>query len=140
MATKKKASTKKGTRGPSKSYKDVAMAFLTHEDDQKGLEAVQKLGAHPRTIRKAIVELNNIGKNGDVLAALVPAARQGPRAPVSGDGRDYKAQKVGTSGTFLRLPLDPLGVKKGAVLHVEFADDKIIVTKKAEKAGLRAVG
>ena len=134
MAAKKKTSGKRGPRGPSKSYKDVCMAFLAYDDDNASLEAVKKLQAHPRTIRKAIVELNNLGKNGDILTSLVPAARQGPRAPLAGEGRDYKAQKVGQSGTFLRLPLDPLNVKKGQALHVEFVDDKkIVVTKNDEE-------
>ena len=135
MAPKKKATGKRGPRGPSISFKDVAMAFLSYDDEEKSVEAVSKLNAHPRTIRKAITHLNNLGKNGDLLASFVPAARQGPRAPVPGDERDYKAQKVGNSGTFLRLPLDPLGVKKGAELHVTFYDDKIVVTKSAEGEG-----
>lgn len=50
------------------------------------------------------------------------------RAPAKvGDTRPYKAQKLKVGSTFIRLPLDFLGTKKGAEVYVTFKDENTIV-------------
>ena len=49
------------------------------------------------------------------------------RAPAKiGDTRPYKAQKLKTGNTFIRLPLDFLGTKKGIEVYVTFKDENTI--------------
>ena len=49
--------------------------------------------------------------------------------PNIGEERKYRAQQIKTGGAFLRLPLTPLGVKKGGSVRVRFESDRIVVVK-----------
>ncbi len=146
MATKKAAAKASKVRAKTVSFKDVSIAFMTYGTPAEGLEAVKALNARPPTIKKAIEELKKIGKDGSVLAGLIPPPGTGPRAPGPGESRTFKAQQVGKNGPFIRLPLQALGAKKGTDMrasydkdgkgvHVRFAD----AGEKPAKTRLRAV-
>lgn len=54
-----------------------------------------------------------------------PGSR-GRTPPAAGDSRPYKAQCAPDDGTiFARIPLGPLGVKKGGIIQVDFTKDSI---------------
>lgn len=146
MATKKAKKAPTGVRAKTVSFKDVSIAFMTFTNEAEGCEAVKKLNARPPTIKKAIEELKKIGKDGSALAALIPPPGTGPRAPLAGEARPFKAQQVGKNGPFIRLPLQALKAKKGDRLmatydkdgkgvHVRLAD----ADEKATRTKLRAV-
>ena len=64
--------------------------------------------------------------------SVAPADRgRGRVAAKIGDERDYKAQKIGGNEAFIRLPLGVLEVKKGQLITVRFAADRLTACKKA---------
>ena len=126
MATKKKKRT-------LVSYKDVQLEYLLH-----GVPAVEKLwkagNVSKSTVRRAVKKLQesneDVGKLERWVAENIGPIGRGRSAPQPGETRTYKAQQLaGGGGPFLRLPLDSLGVARGAVVRAEFTEDKIIVSK-----------
>ena len=73
------------------------------------------------------------GRNVETLQKYVDerygSSGRGRAMPNVGEERKYKAQQIGDGGTFLRLPLTPIGVKKGGVVKVRFESDRVVVTK-----------
>ena len=73
------------------------------------------------------------GRNVETLEAYVNerygSSGRGRAMPNLGEERKYKAQQIGDGGTFLRLPLTPIGIKKGGVVKVRFESDRVVVTK-----------
>ena len=55
---------------------------------------------------------------------------RGRAAPLIGSKGVYKAQRINTGGSFLRLPLNSLQIEKGQFVSVLFEKDQIIVQKK----------
>ena len=161
-ATAKKSSTKKASKktSPKKvapvedkkkiTYSDVIIEFLA-----EGLNAVQRYikanSVTPAVVRRASDELMGTHpEKGELFAAWVrqdyPTGR-GKTAPQLGEVREFKAQQVDTKdkktkkvikeGTpFSRIPLEPIGVKRGQHIMVEFTagdgklPDRIVIYKK----------
>ena len=128
MASKKKAAEKRTLV----SFKDVQIAYLLD-----GISGVDKL-VHGRKsagplLRRALKELKAQGRNTDALDAYVNdkhgVGGRGRAMPGVGEERLYKAQQIKTGGAFLRLPLAPLGVKKGGDVRVRFENDRIVISK-----------
>jgi hypothetical protein len=114
------------------SFKDVQIAYLLD-----GISGVEKLVANRKSagtvIRRALRELKQQGRGVDALEAHVSerygSGGRGRSMPGVGEERKYKAQQIKTGGAFLRLPLTPLGVKKGGNVRVRFEADRVVVTK-----------
>ena len=114
------------------SYKDLQIAYLSH-----GVNAVEQLLAEGTTtkaaVRRALQAFQDAGSPVATLAEFVKThlgqARRGRAAPLVGAERSYRAQKLSSGSTFLRLPLEALGVTKGGVVTVRFERDRIIVSK-----------
>ncbi len=127
MASKKAAQKRQVV-----SFKDVQIAFLLD-----GISGVEKLVAGKKNagpmLRRALAGLKAQGRNVDTLEAFIDAkhatAGRGRSMPNVGEERRYKAQQIGQGGSFLRLPLTPIGVKKGGVVKVRFEADRVIVTR-----------
>lgn len=127
MASKKSASKRTVV-----SFKDVQIAYLLD-----GISGVEKLVSNRKSagavIRRALRELKQQGRSVDALEAYVGekfgSGGRGRSMPDVGEERKYKAQQIKTGGAFLRLPLTPLGVKKGGSVRVRFESDRIVVTK-----------
>ena len=114
------------------SFKDIQIAYLLD-----GLAGVEKL-IHGRksagaVLRRALRELKAQGRNTDALESFVNdkfgIGGRGRSMPGVGEERRYKAQQIKTGGAFLRLPLAPLGVKKGGDVRVRFENDRIVISK-----------
>jgi hypothetical protein len=128
MASKKSASTKRTVV----SFKDVQIAYLLD-----GISGLEKLLAGRKSaggvIRRALRELKQQGRSVEALEAYVGekygSGGRGRSMPGVGEERKYKAQQIKSGGAFLRLPLTPLGVKKGGSVRVRFEADRIVVTK-----------
>ena len=131
MARKKKAAAH--TNPTRLSFKDVEIAFL-----QDGVDGVKKLLGKSSDARgllsRAIEDLKAKGHKPATLEAFAgdafPRRGRGRSEPRVGDEQTYKAQEIGHGGAFLRLPLRPIGVKKGAVLTVRFEAERIIVMRR----------
>jgi hypothetical protein len=114
------------------SVKDVQIAFLLD-----GISGVDKLLANRKTagnlVRRALKDLQGQGKNVGVLEAYAnekhPMQGRGRAMPTSGEERKYRAQQVGSTGVFLRLPLTPIGIKKGGLVKVRFESDRLVITR-----------
>lgn len=137
---KKEAKNGKGTKGNGKkekiTYKDVVIMFLA-----EGLGLVQKLvetgKVSSSAVHRAAEDLKaQFPDRADLLTkyadSVAPADRgRGRVAAKIGDERDYKAQKIGGNEAFIRLPLGVLEVKKGQLITVRFAADRLTACKKA---------
>lgn len=126
--------TKKGQSGRSiLSFKDIQIAYLL-----EGMPAVLRLVKGRKNVapllRRALKELQKAKKSTDVLETFIEenysAKTRGRTVPELGQERVYKAQKLETGGAFLRLPLTPLGTRKGGHVRVRFERDRIIVENK----------
>ena len=114
------------------SFKDVQIAYLLD-----GISGVEKIVAGRKSagaiIRKALRELKQQGRSVDALETYVGekfgSGGRGRSMPNIGEERKYRAQQIKTGGAFLRLPLTPLGVKKGGSVRVRFESDRIVVVK-----------
>ena len=115
------------------SFKDLQIAYL-----KEGLGSITKLyqegKASKIAIQKAFAGLKETGTEVVSLEQWVletfQAKARGRAVPAPGSERIYKAQKIRTSGSFLRLPLDVLHIEKSQLISVIFEKDKIIVQKK----------
>ena len=124
----KKGSSKRGIV----SFKDLQIAFLLD-----GIAGVEKLVAGRKSagpiLKRALAELKSQGRSVDALEHYISehhgSAGRGRSMPNVGEERKYRAQQIADGGTFLRLPLTPLGVKKGGVVRVRFEADRIVVSK-----------
>lgn len=132
MAQRTAKKKKAGASRRALSYKDVQIAYLTD-----GVSAIERLlteGRASRTaVRRALDALEQQGSQATALADFVKThigqGRRGRSAPLVGQERVYKAQRLGDGATFLRLPLEALGVHKGGVVKVRFDRDRIVVVK-----------
>ncbi|MBM4281262.1 MAG: hypothetical protein FJ137_11070 [Deltaproteobacteria bacterium] len=114
------------------SFKDLQIAYLLD-----GIGGVEKLVAGRKNagsiLKRALKEMTEQGRNVETLQAYVAerygSSGRGRAMPNVGEERRYKAQQIGDGGTFLRLPLTPIGVKKGGVVKVRFEADRVIVTR-----------
>lgn len=139
MAAKKnKKPAPKKTPVGRLSYKDVEVAFFAH-----GVDAVKALIENKKVTvamaERAVEDLtkvapNSVGPLKAFLDAFAPAkpTRQGRDAPTVGTERDYSTQNLG-AGSFMRLPLETLGARKGEKVTVRFEDGRLIVVKKSAK-------
>ncbi|MDP2344548.1 MAG: hypothetical protein Q8O67_26590 [Deltaproteobacteria bacterium] len=126
------ASKKKDTKRSIVSFKDLQIAYLLD-----GISGVEKLVAGKKNagsiLKRALKEMTGQGRNVETLEAYVNerygSSGRGRAMPNVGEERKYKAQQIGDGGTFLRLPLTPIGVKKGGVVKVRFEQDRVVVTK-----------
>ncbi len=126
------ASKKKDTKRSIVSFKDLQIAYLLD-----GISGVEKLVAGKKNagsiLKRALKEMTGQGRNVETLDAYVNerygSSGRGRAMPNVGEERKYKAQQIGDGGTFLRLPLTPIGVKKGGVVKVRFETDRVVVTK-----------
>lgn len=124
--------SKKATKRAIVSFKDVQIAYLLD-----GISGVEKLVGTRKNagiiLKRALKELKGQGRNVETLESYVNERHgnsgRGRAMPSVGEERKYRAQQIGDGGTFLRLPLTPIGVKKGGVVKVRFEADRIIVTK-----------
>ena len=123
---------KTGNKRQIVSFKDVQIAYLLD-----GISGVEKLLSGRKSagtiIRRALRELKAQGRSVDALESYVSekfgSGGRGRSMPAIGEERKYKAQQIGEHGAFLRLPLTPLGVKKGGTVRVRFEADRVVVTK-----------
>ncbi len=124
-----------------KSYKDIALVFLT--EGIAGVETCRAEGVSDDVIVKAFESLQASGSDTDVgefeqfigqNIELTNGAGRGRPAPVLGASRIYKAQRVGETGAFIRLPVELLGCTKGEGVKVSFENGRMIV-EKAEVVG-----
>lgn len=141
MASKKKAKAKANkpkkakaskVNGARVSFKDVQLAYALDGLDGV-IKALGERKAAKNIINKAIAGFKAQGHDTSKLESYVektyPATIRGRAMPEAGEDRDYKAQQLGKGGAFLRLPLNPLGVEKGASVKVSFKDDRITVVR-----------
>jgi hypothetical protein len=151
MVTKKNADN-----GPSNKKtrtmvekKDAQMAYML-----EGLDGVKALNdtvrdnpanydkdGKPRNISKKVLweAVDHLSEKGKGRFDLDPLTEwiesiygerhegQGKTPPQVGDTRTYKAQQLATGDCFLRLPIGPLDVEKGAGLRVTFKKGSILV-------------
>lgn len=126
------ASKKASSKRSIVSFKDLQIAYLLD-----GIGGVEKLVAGRKNagsiLKRALKEMADQGRNVETLQAYVNerygSSGRGRAMPNVGEERKYKAQQIGDGGTFLRLPLTPIGVKKGGVVKVRFEADRVIVTR-----------
>jgi len=124
--------SKKTSKRTQVSFKDIQIAYLLD-----GVRAVEKLVAGRKTasvgLRRALRELKEQGRNTDALESYISerygSGGRGRSLPTVGDERRYKAQQIKTGGAFLRLPLAPLGVRKGGSVRVRFESGKIVISR-----------
>lgn len=135
-AKAKKTSVKrKKVDDKSITYKDVIIMFLA-----EGLSLIEKNVKDSKVkvgaVRRAARELKaSFPDRADLLSAFADKIQpvhsgRGRTQPKAGDERDYKAQKLGENGPFLRLPLSVLDAKKGQLVTVRFQADRLTVVKK----------
>ncbi len=145
MPKKKTTTAKKTTKKKSLDYKDVQILFFKHGTDAivKGIEN-QEI-AIP-VARRAVAEIQKEDPNvkellSSVLSKYAPRGFRGREMPKVGEHRDYKAQALKADAPFLRLPLRPLGIKKGDSVRVSFEADQLVVKKVSAAASkVRAAG
>ena len=126
------AAKKSTTKRSIVSFNDLQIAYLLD-----GIAGVEKLVADKKNaapiLKRALKELKGQGRNVETLETYVNekhgTSGRGRAMPSIGEERRYKAQQIADGGTFLRLPLTPIGVKKGGVVKVRFEADRVIVTK-----------
>ena len=129
-ASAKKKSTKAAPQR-AVSYKDLQIAYLSH-----GINAIEQMLADGSTtkaaVRRALAALQEAGSAAAALDEFVKThigqGRRGRAAPLVGAERSYRAQKLSSGSTFLRLPLEALGVQKGGLVTVRFERDRIVIT------------
>lgn len=124
------------------SYKDLVIAFSNGGVDSVRAQ-VAKAAPSREVHNKAILHLDtagnpNVGTYRQYVEELFPAGagrvpgqggggQRGRAAATVGMHRLYLAQQTADSGTFLRLPLESLGVAKGAPVKVSFEHGAILV-------------
>lgn len=126
------AAKKSSTKRSIVSFKDLQIAYLLD-----GIAGVEKLVAGKKSavavLKRAHKELKAQGRNVETLENYINenygTSGRGRAMPAIGEERRYKAQQIADGGTFLRLPLTPIGVKKGGVVKVRFEADRVIVSK-----------
>jgi hypothetical protein len=126
------ASKKASNKRSIVSFKDLQIAYLLD-----GIGGIEKLVAGRKNagtiLKRALKEMSDQGRNVETLQSYVAerygSSGRGRAMPNVGEERKYKAQQIGDGGTFLRLPLTPIGVKKGGVVKVRFEADRVIVTR-----------
>jgi hypothetical protein len=126
------ASKKASSKRSIVSFKDLQIAYLLD-----GIGGVEKLVAGRKNagsiLKRALKEMSDQGRSVETLQSYVNerygSSGRGRAMPNVGEERKYKAQQIGDGGTFLRLPLTPIGVKKGGVVKVRFEADRVIVTR-----------
>jgi hypothetical protein len=131
-ASGKKKSTKTSSTKRAVSYKDLQIAYLSN-----GVSAIQQLLAEGSTtkssVRRALQAFTDAGAAAatldDFVKTHIGQGRRGRAAPLVGAERSYRAQKLNSGSTFLRLPLEALGVQKGGLVTVRFERDRILVTR-----------
>ena len=113
--------------------KDVAYAYLTG-----GVPAVEKLDASRGVLRLALKLLREDKKDYTALEqwciekfglAISSAGKNGRSYPVAGEKRVYKAQKYQEGAPFAKVPLSPLGIKKGDAVVTTFGPDRIVIER-----------
>jgi hypothetical protein len=82
--------------------------------------AVELLAGQP-TAQAALLEVRS-----EMFGDDAPGVRGRPAAKI-GDVREYRAQQVGESDPFIRLPVSLLGLAKGQMATVTFAEGVITV-------------
>lgn len=109
------------------TVKDIVLAYILRGED--GLDVLD-LAHKPHLLRKAVA-FCRAEENEAVAQGLVKYAnergivlwsgrgRAGP--PMEGQTRSYKAQQIGTTDPFIRLPVSALKVSKGQAVTVRFA-------------------
>lgn len=112
------------------SFKDIQIAYLL--DGMTGVERLIKGRRHVASVlRRAVKELKKAGNKTEPLERFVSeqfgTGTRGRSVPTPGQERIYRAQRLRTGGSFLRLPLSPIGTSKGGQVRVRFEGDKIIV-------------
>ncbi len=115
------------------SFKDIQIAYLL--DGMQGVERLVKGRRHiAGVLRRAVKELKKAGNKTEQLEKFVSeqygAGTRGRSVPSAGQERVYRAQKLRTGGSFLRLPLSPIGTSKGGHVRVRFEGDRIVVENK----------
>lgn len=126
MTKPKKASKKNDNK---LSYKDVCIKFLA--EGVQALEVMHKKSELSATVaRRALRHLTEeyparAGSFEGWLSGNFPMKGRGRAEPTEGEERIYKVQKIATGGPFLRLPLNPLGVKKGDKMKVTFEKGRV---------------
>ena len=134
----KKSKDNKDENKPKRSivqYKDLAMAFMMSGGNMDEIRKLNnKTSITKGTHQKAIKTLNESATPFDtteyakwVEETFGSSEGRGRTAPVVGESRVYKTQKVEKSGPFIRLPLDSLERVKGDLVKVSFNDGSILV-------------
>jgi len=121
------------------THKDLAMAYLMAGAGAKGVAAISPMLANHTdpvaVLDKVIAGLETANQNVAELTtlrdefadALTPGVKG--RKPVAvGQTRAYSVQQIGDGDFFIRLPVGPLGVRKGDKVSVDFATGKVSVT------------
>lgn len=114
------------------SFKDIQITYLL-----EGIPGIKNLLQDKKNInsilRKGLKELRKAGIKASDLYSLMEENNHpglpGRAIPQLGQIRIYKAQKLNSGSTFLRLPLTPLKTNKGDHIKVLFEKNKIIVSK-----------
>lgn len=144
MATRKKRFSKKSdSNGERSNYLHLLVDYLA--DGVGAVERrVRKENISEAIVRRAAEELKKSHgeRKAEELSNWVdtnfPTGKseqtRGKTPPKPGDIREYKAQKLRKGGTFLRLPLDAMNVKKEDRVAVEFGEDFYKVYKVKNKA------
>lgn len=115
------------------SFKDLQIAYL-----RDGLDSVTQLYQEGKAsriaLKKACASLKQMGTPMSSfeqwMQENVKVNVRGRSTPKTGSERTYRAQKIKTGGSFLRLPLASLEIEKGQVLSVSFEKNRIVIQKK----------
>jgi hypothetical protein len=116
-----------------RTYQDIEIAFLAG-----GLAEVERVLPRSRSraresLWKAIEDLKARGKDARDLERLAndefASKARGRIKPSVGETRVYRAQQLKAGAVFLRLPLVPIGIKKGGTAKVRFDSDRITIQR-----------
>lgn len=122
------------TRNRGMAYMEVVIRLYQSPD---GVEALKEAfeGGHlsKASIKSALDYMtkqesrpSNFDEFKEFADSFSEGAGKGRTPAKIGDTRPYKAQKLKVGSTFIRLPLDFLGTKKGAEVFVTFKDENTI--------------
>ena len=122
------------------NYQSFAMIALTQtEADCRAALSAPSVAGPEKIAQKAAVQLQTMNADPEVVALCNRLAREfAPEESGNGRGRialsvgmvrNYKAQAVEGSDTFIRLPVGVLGALKGDDVTVEVEDGRLIVTR-----------
>lgn len=119
------------------NFRDVQVSVLV--DGCEPIRESYREGKVSRTtLRRAADDFASKGRTGDNVAALTSwvdeitvSGDRGRKPLLAGDSRAYKAQQLKEGGTFLRVPLSPIGVLKGGDVQITVSADglSILITK-----------